>query len=111
MWLPRVRFTVRRLMVVVAVVALVLGTIGYDVRLRKNWHRLARYHADWVGGLTTDTQYENSREIVTYYKLNGERMTDLEYRLRQWNEQMMFKCFERSRHPWQHFAPNPPEPK
>ena len=46
---PRVRFTIRRMMVVVAVIALVLGAVAI-LRRRAHFQRLADYHAETAEG-------------------------------------------------------------
>ena len=46
--MPRVRFTVRRLMVAVAVVALALGVPSALHRRAERFHALADYHALWA---------------------------------------------------------------
>ncbi len=90
--MPRFRFTVRRMMIAVAVGAFVMGLLA---------ERRARFNriADWHHAYVMDHQYQ------TWLSLAG-REAPFPY-----HERMALKYYDAARHPWLPVAPDPPEPK
>ena len=111
MKLPRPRFTVRRLMIAVAIVASVFALIAYPNRIRAHRLDLATYHGNHLIGVTINTSYEDGRPIETYFREDGSPMPDSEFRIRQWHERLFVKYCEAALHPWLPVEPDPPEPK
>lgn len=98
MRMPRVRFTVRRMMVPVAVVALALGMCIWDHRMRR-----------------VSVAYE--LRGLSYRKRSGPRPRfpalippPLSARER-WDAEMAEKYRRAARYPWLPVAPDPPYPK
>lgn len=117
MRLPRVRFTIRRLMVVVAVVATVLAIgielrgltvkrhYNYPIRNRLEWlvdrrdhfQRLANYHLEKAG----------ERHIILDSSDSGPHLTT---RRGYWHYQLWKKYSDAAIRPWLPVAPDPPDP-
>jgi hypothetical protein len=100
MRLPRLRFTVRRLMLGVAVAALVItGCLGISrARGQREW--LAGYHESRAGSLMKNAEPGSSeiKDPVIRAQL-------------RWNEAMAEKYRWAARYPWLPIAPDPPEPE
>ena len=96
MGLPRVRFTVRRMMVAVAAVAL----MSYGVVL---WRRASEYRgrADSYG----------IRVIMVDSGLSPDDLERKNRRLNEYYESMQRKYDRAARYPWLPVAPDPPEPE
>ena len=110
--LPRVRFTVRRLMIVVAIVGFCVGYFAMWQRaaLRRE---LATYHAiraknakSWIsdrkGGYFRPSYFKDPQiaKVAAVYE-----------RMMFFHQEMSRKWEDASRHPWLAVAPDPPEPK
>jgi hypothetical protein len=108
MRVPRVRFTVRRLMASAAIVGIVIGGVlkvpewlersrEYQ---RRNWDfseiRNALPTASIPAGIAP--------EDLKAYRLYQDRR-------REWADRMVWKYARASRYPWLPVAPDPPEPK
>jgi hypothetical protein len=126
MRIPRVRFTVRRLMVAVVIAGIVLG-------IERLWHRSAEYagiagqharkaigwdeHVSWLDGVAakharkaaTGTGDSRSRDRENADKwaavANGYRG------MKGYHEAMRDKYAHAARYPWLPVAPDPPEPE
>ncbi len=112
---PRVRFTVRRMMVAVAIAAILLGLYGWVVRLRRmsvEFLAEARRHADMEKMLRTisgvsgrDSLVEISPGPGVPWKRNtAGAEADQEAALK-------LKYEHAARYPWLPVAPDPPEPE
>jgi hypothetical protein len=104
MRIPRVRFTIARMMVAVAVIALLLGAVAI-LRRRANLQGLADYHA------------ETARQIrslhVWTFRPDGPPV-DISFedpRLADYHEDMAGKYKRAACYPWLPVAPDPPKPK
>ena len=86
--LPRVRFTVRRMMVATAIAGLVLGLGGRHAQFR----RIAEFHSAKYRKLAYGSQ------IVRVFKI-------------RWHAAMAEKYAHASRYPFLPVAPDPPEPE
>jgi hypothetical protein len=91
--MPRFRFTVRRMMVAVAVVAVLLAMAVTLSHRRSRFESLRDYHASrapyvWLG------------PMGTLWERQGE-----------WHWAMKRKYERAARYPWLPVAPDPPEPK
>ena len=61
--MPRFQFTIRRMMIVVAIVGLMLGAwAGVEYR-RMDFHRRSSVHHDRIVGLGTQTGQGNERSV------------------------------------------------
>jgi hypothetical protein len=95
MRLPRLRFTVRRMMVAVAVVGILLGTM--TVR-RGHSLRLATYHQGQVKRL-----YDQYGEAENFFgRASGGIL---------WHSELQWKYERAARYPWLPVEPDPPEPE
>ena len=89
---PRVRFTIQRMMVVVAVVALTLGGIAWVVRMKRlssEYERRAQKHVFEIQSL-----------------FNAAFASEHDY----WSMEMIGKYRNASKRPWIPVEPDPPEP-
>ncbi len=92
MKLHRVRFTVRRLMVVVAIVGITSGLAVWCAKM----HRLSRSYLARSG----------------YYELRYDaNPPSPSAKVRDWEWQMMMKYQRLAMTPWNPVEPDPPEPK
>lgn len=93
----RPRFTVRRLMVAVAALALVLAVWAGQQRRKARFERLWRYHDGLTG-----TRYIKSYDPGTprFRTAKG-----------RWHYALALKYAEAARYPWLPVAPDPPEPE
>lgn len=96
--LPRVCFTVRRLMIVVALAALLLGVRGWCVVRSARFREMAdRHFRSWL---------DNPSSVI------DSRLPDeLEARQSEYHLAMRGKYLRAARYPWLPLAPDPPEPK
>jgi hypothetical protein len=122
MWLPRSRFSVRRMMVAVAVMAGLLG-------IREDWQMHNRRWAARYGRMADEYHLEASRIIDAFYR---EHQTDSDWDPKKWTETekrqwericdfvyyrdcswwLQEKYRRAVWHPWDYFASNPtPLPK
>ena len=99
MRLPRVRFTVRGLMVAVAAVGLVLGVYA-TCRSRS-----ARFHALMI------SHESRAMELLDEAPPGADAAVRRRFHTRlDWHETMYAKYERAARHPWLTVAPDPPEP-
>jgi hypothetical protein len=92
MRLARVRFTVRRLIVAVAIAGVVLGGAAWCTRM----YRLSRYYLGRAG----------------YYEIRYDaNPKNPSARVRDWEYRMMMKYQRLAMFPWGAVEPDPPEPK
>jgi hypothetical protein len=91
MRLPRVRFTVRRLMVIVAIVGMAIGLSRWLWLRSLAFDRLAGFHS-------IRSNYGNPLDANVQMKLT--------YHNALWN-----KYRRAARHPWLPIEPDPPEPE
>ena len=109
MKLPRVRFTVRRMMVAVAIVALSLGAIRWVVEMR---HRSAAYQRralEYAVSIRCSTgilvRMPDGRWVDRYrYQDENDRRDDA------WARQLAAKYRRLSYTPWLAAGPDPPRP-
>lgn len=107
MRLPRVRFTVRRLMVVVAVVAVILVATRWSLRLK-----VYRSKAVEFARVAEANQFY-SRDFAPY---DGQSPGDARkyewYKLSEFYNATLMKKYERAAHaPWLPVEPDPPAPR
>jgi hypothetical protein len=128
MRLPRVRFTVRRLMIAVAVVAILCG-VGLQIRQTIRFSRLAARYAD--DGLFWRRQERNHRALGEkmrtasvdpeqgsgaaefwrpYIEFQAERAEKIKV-LADYLAMMKVKYQAAARRPWLPVEPDPPEPE
>jgi hypothetical protein len=99
--LPRMRFTVRRLMVAVAVVAVAIA--GIDLAHKAIGYRLAASrHAMIQHGLVLPES--GPAELIERAKRHNDK-------LRAYHESLRRKYEFAASHPWLPVAPDPPEPE
>jgi hypothetical protein len=113
MRLPRVRFTVRRIMAVVGLVGLTLG-IGIECERRSDRFRAtAQYHRSRIDAvLRVASSYYSGHELarLRFYHPGGKEFTGLELGRLSWNKALETKYLAAARHPWLLVAPDPPPP-
>jgi hypothetical protein len=127
--LPRVRITVRRLMVAVVVVGIILGSIAQVLRLR----RFARAHeakaaeiriamkARSINAETAGNTEEAIRRMASEYPAQAnsllpgaskyQRSREAHKRKVDYYERLLEKYSRAARHPWLTVSPDPPEPE
>jgi hypothetical protein len=105
MKLSRPRFTVRRLMVVVALAALLLGVIAGVENRRRSFLSLVDAHRAGMIAWEEGDPSETSRER---FDLSGRKVSLKDHR---WHLQMAEKYERAARYPWLPVAPDPPAPE
>ena len=100
--LPRVRFTVRRMMVAVAAVAILLGA-ALTLRGRQRWFRELRREHQTRALLEFEVPLKNGT-------IPRERRGHA-IRLRDWHWRLVEKYRRATRYPFLPVAPDPPEPE
>jgi hypothetical protein len=135
MWLPRLRFTVRRMMVAVATLSLLLGIVIESLRLlrlRANYLSLAAVHAREIASLNlTEHKMQESRDALkvrgigfldpsgflgpnSYLLGPYKRIVSFENYMgklsirRRWHERMKEKYERAASRPWITAEPEPP---
>jgi hypothetical protein len=104
MRLPRFRFTIGRLMVAVAILALAL-TIYVGIERRRAWlQRLAQYHWEKVAANSV-VQADADRTI---YRASASLRNR---QLAHYHVNLANKYANAARYPWLPVSPDPPEPK
>ena len=94
--MPWVRFTVRRLMIAVAVAGVALGAWGIVARRRARFERLFSHHFGLAGPSVNRSFDPGHRVFVT---AKG-----------RWHHDLAMKYAEAARRPWLPVVPDPPEP-
>jgi hypothetical protein len=116
---PRVRFTVRRLMLVVAAVAFVAGAVNEVSRRRARFTTLASAHRFQAAFFTQRAQAKTQpfcgsgmslQEIEEQYARSGPE-TLLDFRVSQYYRALSRKYDDAAFHPWFPVPPDPPQPK
>jgi hypothetical protein len=115
MRLPRPRFTVRRLMIAVAIVAIFLGVWLWAERRRARLDALASWHDRQVvcvfkGYIGPDDEIiwePTSRPL----KMGDPPVSLRQQRISTWHRQFAQKYWRAARYPWLPVEPDPPEPK
>jgi hypothetical protein len=113
MKVPRVRFTMRLMMVAAAVVGTVLG-LAHWFESRAAWLRARRdFHSDRWTLTIVEPRGEDGRVTgplqVTEY--GGRPVDGLRARRELWNYRMFKKYIKAAENPWLPVEPDPPEPK
>jgi hypothetical protein len=115
MRLPRVRFTVRRMMIAVAVGSIACAAIHW-IELRGECRREAQWHE----GVLEDLETIRTNGFYPYCSRGGSPVTHLEYneataplhaRLVAHHDIMRRKYERAARWPWLPVEPDPPEPE
>lgn len=91
------RFTVRRLMVAVAITGLMLGTL---IERRNRFSRIAAYHK---------AEFARLVKGIPYFAVD--QSYDPIWRRLEWHEPMRLKYEEAARYPWLPVQPDSPEPE
>jgi hypothetical protein len=100
MKLPRMRFTVQKMMVIVAVIGLICFFLARSQRL----HKTAKFHEKLV-------LVGSKRVLCTIGPNATPVMADIPTKEGWWHQEMKGKYELASKHPWFPVAPDPPEPK
>jgi hypothetical protein len=108
MRLPSVRFTVRRMMITVAVVALWLIPITFMERQHR-FRRLAQYHRDAGGGPFFISLL--SPEGEAYLNELGRKASLLSPERLKWHRELADKYGQAAARPWLPVSPDPPPPE
>ena len=118
MRLPRPRFTLRRLMLAVAILALLLGVWLWGERRRARFSALAGWHERqvlWnlcviVGYPGPDGEYIYEAQARSQMPGNPP-MSPHQQRISTWHYQIAMKYYRAARNPWLPVEPDPPPPK
>jgi hypothetical protein len=102
MKLPRVRVTVRRLMIAVAVVGIVLGPLVYLGQRSRRFGQISRVHVRAM----SDGAIEAAK-----LKRRGDPRAKLAYARADYHQAMWLKYFHAARYPWLPVEPDPPVPE
>jgi hypothetical protein len=105
MKLPRVRFTVRRMMVAVAVAAMTLAPVAYLERRRERFTSLAAFHASQVVGYEID----GSGWRPVFIGRDGRPVSHQKGERDLWHSRLKQKYEEAALRPWAPVLPDPPE--
>ena len=97
--MPRLRFTVRRMMAAIVVVAILLGAGLELVRRRERILRMSEAHVGFAG---LEGTLDVTDEGPAYFGLKTEKG--------RWHEFMRRKYDYYGHHPWLPVPPDPPEP-
>lgn len=109
MRVPRVRFTIRSLMIAVAVVGTVLGVV---LERRSRFLRLAEYHRSQIVGAHLVQALMRNRGCVTYWMdANGRTVSSAQPAKDQWHNELSSKYLLAARCPWLPVEGDPPEPE
>jgi hypothetical protein len=100
MTLPR--FTVRRLMVTVAIAGIVLGPLAYLGQRSKRFGQISRVHVRAM----SDGAIEAAN-----LKRRGDPRSKLASARADYHQAMWLKYFHAARYPWLPVEPDPPEPE
>ncbi|WP_435016472.1 hypothetical protein TA3x_004038 [Tundrisphaera sp. TA3] len=92
MKIPRSKLTVRRIMLAVAIVAVISGGVAWCVKMRRLLRSYLSKSA--IYELRYDASPKNPSAAV-----------------RDWEYEMMMKYQHAAMFPWSHLEPDPPEPK
>ena len=115
------RFTVRRLMIAVAIAGVLISqwVDGERERRRKRFKGLARAHPEYSHNLVICSFYRNdynidlSRQIKIACRYNQDAIQglDLEDRDQTYHRMLADKYSWAANHPWLPVTPDPPEPE
>jgi hypothetical protein len=106
MRVPRVRFTVRTLMVAVALAAIILGPVAYLKHRRDRFRALASRHASQVLGYKIDSN--GFRPLFLGH--DGLPVSPREGQRDLWHRKMKWQYDEAALRPWAPAPPDSPEP-
>ena len=95
---PRVRFTIRRMIVAVAIISLLIAALMEIQNRRARFLKIAQSHSSW----------EQDR---LWFAGNGRVQELVGAERRRWRLEMGKKYLEAARHPWIPVSSDPPEPK
>jgi hypothetical protein len=95
MRMPRVRFTVRRMLVTVAILGVLLGIAAWGAKL----HRLSRHYID------VSNYYEQHLDTHQWTAARDPE------RMRKYDTEMMLKYRALGLTPWLPVEPDPPKPE
>ena len=104
MRLPRVRYTVRRMMVVVLIVAIMLAIHVTLQRRRVRFEQLSRYHIQSI-------RIESSCSWAPYEPEESDVLSDKALWQAIWHAKLSRKYSEAARRPWLPVSPDPPQPE
>ena len=110
MRMPRFRFTVRGMMVAVAVVAVPLASMAVIERRRAAFERAASYHDGQIIGKILPNHPPPSYRFSTVRFDTLQPLSDREIRRNHWHGDLYIKYVLAARRPWLPVAPDPPEP-
>jgi hypothetical protein len=105
-----VRFTMRRIAVAVAVIAMVLGAlVGVGRRIRR-FDDLGAYHRNQIVGQLYGMVGADGTFMYVPSSLdrNGKPVTPHQQRMDRWHEQMTQRYWRSARHPWLDVTLDPP---
>jgi hypothetical protein len=103
-----VRFTLRQLMTVVAVLAITLGVAIELTRRRMRYLELAAYHRSQI---VAPTQHvDRNRRVVLWIDRDGGTLAQRP-RLDYWHEELGAKYQDAASRPWYPVEPDPPAPR
>jgi hypothetical protein len=105
-----VRFTMRRIMVAIAVIATVLGAIGGVGRRIRRFDRLGYYHRTRIVGVLYGHSGPDGKMIYAPSSVDqdGRPITPRQQLIDRWHEQMAQRYWRAARYPWLDVAPDPP---
>jgi hypothetical protein len=113
--MPRFRFTVRRMMVAVAIAAVLLGVWAWVERRRARLSAIANWHHGQIicvffGFPGPDGEYVY--EATDAPQKSGDPPVSLhQQRIDTWHREIAVKYWRAAEYPWLPVAPDSPEPK
>jgi len=107
-----VRFTTRRIVVVVAVIAMVLGGLVNFVQRVRRFDDLASYHRSQIIGVAQRNVIDDDGMIIglelSTIDLKGNPVAPRQRLLNQWHARMFQRYLRAARRPWLDVQPEPP---
>jgi hypothetical protein len=110
--LPRARFTMRRMMVAIALLGSSFGVLATIERRRASFERLGWYHRDQVISVLAGFPGADGNYLYepTDVDQQGNTVSDHQREIDRWHESLAQKYWTAARYPWLPVSPDPSAP-
>ncbi len=110
---PRMRFSVRHLMVAVAIVALCLGFVSWMKQRSARLYAIGLFHRDQIVAILAGAPDANGKFHYSPMDIDQKlrRVSERQRRKDIWREEMAQKYWRASEQPWLPVAADTPEPE
>ena len=111
--LPRPRFTIRQMLVAVAIVGIVIGFANRMNRRSARFLKLSDYHQRQIISILSGPcdRDDDFGGVPVAYDWKMRPVTGVHWHKDVWHERMYRKYRDASRHTWLPVWPDPPEPE